>query len=194
MPAYPAHFVYKSLSDLKAASSLSDSPAGARSQFFSAPGFCCYNRPMAVYVLALLIGVVAGLRTMTAPAVVSWAAYLGRMTSGRHMACLPGLRLDTIHPERARACGTRHRSAPEDAEPQVANAVWCADRFRRVVRHGARGVRRDMDRRPRGWRHRRHRRNARRLPSSGQGWWRGAAAGTFQSHCLRTRLRLGAGF
>ena len=34
---------------------------------------------MSVYVLALLIGVVAGLRTMTAPAVVSWAAYLGRM-------------------------------------------------------------------------------------------------------------------
>ena len=34
---------------------------------------------MSVYVLALLIGVVAGLRTMTAPAVVSWCAYLGRM-------------------------------------------------------------------------------------------------------------------
>ena len=34
---------------------------------------------MSVYVLALLIGVVAGLRVMTAPAVVSWAAYLGRM-------------------------------------------------------------------------------------------------------------------
>ena len=36
---------------------------------------------------------------------------LGRIpwpnASGRHMACLPGLRLDTIHPERARACGTR---------------------------------------------------------------------------------------
>lgn len=30
-----------------------------------------------VYVLALLIGVVAGLRAMTAPAVVSWAAHLG---------------------------------------------------------------------------------------------------------------------
>jgi hypothetical protein len=29
--------------------------------------------------LALLIGVVVGLRAMTAPAVVSWAAYLGRM-------------------------------------------------------------------------------------------------------------------
>jgi uncharacterized membrane protein len=30
-----------------------------------------------IYVLALLIGVVAGLRAMTAPAVVSWAAHLG---------------------------------------------------------------------------------------------------------------------
>ena len=34
---------------------------------------------MSVYVLALLIGVVAGLRAMTAPAVVSGAAYLGRV-------------------------------------------------------------------------------------------------------------------
>ncbi|MFM0341684.1 DUF4126 family protein [Paraburkholderia fungorum] len=32
---------------------------------------------MSVYVFALLIGVVAGLRAMTAPAVVSWAARLG---------------------------------------------------------------------------------------------------------------------
>jgi len=31
------------------------------------------------YLLALLIGCVAGLRTMTAPAAVSWAAYLGRL-------------------------------------------------------------------------------------------------------------------
>ncbi len=30
-----------------------------------------------VYVLALLIGVVAGLRAMTAPAAVAWAAHLG---------------------------------------------------------------------------------------------------------------------
>jgi uncharacterized membrane protein len=34
---------------------------------------------MSVYVVALLIGVVAGLRTMTAPAVVGWAAYFGRL-------------------------------------------------------------------------------------------------------------------
>lgn len=30
-----------------------------------------------IYVLALLIGVIAGLRTMTAPAAIAWAAYLG---------------------------------------------------------------------------------------------------------------------
>src|SRR6266851_1227868 len=32
---------------------------------------------MSTYVLAFLIGVVAGLRSMTAPAAVSWAARLG---------------------------------------------------------------------------------------------------------------------
>ena len=32
---------------------------------------------MIVYVLALFIGVVAGLRAMAAPTIVSWAAYLG---------------------------------------------------------------------------------------------------------------------
>src|SRR4051794_9816432 len=32
---------------------------------------------MSIYLLALLIGVVAGLRAMTAPAVTSWAARLG---------------------------------------------------------------------------------------------------------------------
>lgn len=32
---------------------------------------------MTIYLLALLIGVVAGLRAMTAPALVSWAAHLG---------------------------------------------------------------------------------------------------------------------
>jgi uncharacterized membrane protein len=32
---------------------------------------------MSVYLAAILIGLVAGLRTFTAPAAVSWAAYLG---------------------------------------------------------------------------------------------------------------------
>jgi uncharacterized membrane protein len=32
---------------------------------------------MSLYLFALLIGVVSGLRTFTAPAAVSWAAFLG---------------------------------------------------------------------------------------------------------------------
>lgn len=42
---------------------------------------------MTFYVLALLIGVIAGLRAMTAPAAVSWAAHLGWLPlSGTPMA------------------------------------------------------------------------------------------------------------
>lgn len=37
---------------------------------------------MSLYVLALLIGVIAGLRAMTAPAAVSWAAALGLINPG----------------------------------------------------------------------------------------------------------------
>jgi uncharacterized membrane protein len=37
---------------------------------------------MTVYVFALLIGVIAGLRAMTAPAAVSWAAALGWLSLG----------------------------------------------------------------------------------------------------------------
>ena len=37
---------------------------------------------MPVYLLALLIGVVAGLRAMTAPAAVAWMAYLGWLNLG----------------------------------------------------------------------------------------------------------------
>jgi uncharacterized membrane protein len=37
---------------------------------------------MVLYLLAVLIGVIAGLRAMTAPAAVSWAAYLGLIDLG----------------------------------------------------------------------------------------------------------------
>jgi uncharacterized membrane protein len=44
---------------------------------------------MSVYLLALLIGIIAGLRTMTAPAAVAWATYLGRLDlSGTWLAFL----------------------------------------------------------------------------------------------------------
>jgi uncharacterized membrane protein len=46
---------------------------------------------MTVYLLALLIGVVAGLRTMTAPAAVAWAAHLGWLNlEGSWLAFLGG--------------------------------------------------------------------------------------------------------
>jgi uncharacterized membrane protein len=41
------------------------------------PNIHRFTEIVMIYGLALLIGVVAGLRAMTAPAVVSWAAYLG---------------------------------------------------------------------------------------------------------------------
>lgn len=44
---------------------------------------------MTVILVAFLIGIVAGLRTMTAPAAVSWAAYAGRIdVSGSWLAFL----------------------------------------------------------------------------------------------------------
>jgi len=44
---------------------------------------------MSVYLLALLIGIIAGLRAMTAPAAVAWAIYLGGLDlSGTWLAFL----------------------------------------------------------------------------------------------------------
>ena len=45
---------------------------------------------MSVYLLALSIGVVAGLRTMTAPAAVSWAAHLGALDLSRSWLAFVG--------------------------------------------------------------------------------------------------------
>ena len=44
---------------------------------------------MEIYLLALLTGVVAGSRTVTAPTMISWAAYLGRLNlAGTWLAIL----------------------------------------------------------------------------------------------------------
>ncbi|MGB3388378.1 MAG: DUF4126 family protein [Pseudaminobacter sp.] len=47
---------------------------------------------MSIYLFALLIGVIAGLRTMTAPAAVSWAAYLGWLPLENSWAAFMGYR------------------------------------------------------------------------------------------------------
>src|SRR5882672_12362135 len=47
---------------------------------------------MTVYLFALLLGIVAGLRAMTAPALVSWAAHLGQLDlSGTWFAFLDNI-------------------------------------------------------------------------------------------------------
>lgn len=45
-----------------------------------------------VYFLALVIGIIAGLRAMTAPAAISWAAYLGYLNPGGSWLAFMGYR------------------------------------------------------------------------------------------------------
>ena len=61
-----------------------------------------------IYLLALLIGVVAGLRAMTAPAAVSWAAYLGWLPLADSWAWLHGPLADAVDIQRAGARRTGH--------------------------------------------------------------------------------------
>ena len=76
-----------------------------------------------VFLLALVIGIVAGLRAMTAPAAVSWAARLGWLDlSGSWLAFL-GLCRHAVDPDGARARRVRHRSAPDYAQPHRAHSV-----------------------------------------------------------------------
>ena len=78
---------------------------------------------MTLYLLALFLGVIAGLRAMTAPAAVSWAAAsAGSPEDGPWLAFL-GYRLHPVDLHGARARRTRHRPAAVDAEPQGADAV-----------------------------------------------------------------------
>ena len=101
-----------------------------------------------IYLLALLIGVVAGLRAMTAPAAVSWAAYLGWLPVENSWAWFMGHWLTPVDIQRARHRRTGHRPAAEHAEPQGAAAVRRAAGHRCAVRGGDRRQRRHDDRRP----------------------------------------------
>ena len=149
---------------------------------------------MSVYVLALLIGVVAGLRVMTAPAVVSWAAYLGRMhLEGTWLAflgyawtpyILSALALAELVTDQLPK--TPSRKVPMQFGARIITGGLCGTALGASggtliggLVAGVIGA------------------TAPELSaatSSGQGWWQGPAAGTFQSHSLRTRLRSGARF
>jgi uncharacterized membrane protein len=67
---------------------------------------------MSVYLLALLIGIIAGLRMMTALAAISWAAHLGR---------LPGAK---VRSATALAIGRNRPAAPLEELVAVSGAAW----------------------------------------------------------------------
>ena len=93
---------------------------------------------LTAHLLALLIGVVAGLRAMTAPAAVSWAAHLGWLdVSGTWLAFL-GTAVTPLDPDRLRARRARHRPAPVDAQPHGAGPVRRPHPDRSALRRGDR--------------------------------------------------------
>ena len=74
---------------------------------------------MSVYVLAFLIGVIAGLRALTAPAAVSWAARLGWMHLENTGLAFMGSALHAVDFHAAGDWRVDQRQAAEDAEPKA---------------------------------------------------------------------------
>jgi hypothetical protein len=113
---------------------------------------------MALYVLALLIGIIAGIRTMTAPAAVSWAAHLGWLPlQNTPLAFLSFVVSPYINHHRARDRRADLRPVAEDTQPEGADSVWSPSRERRFVRSRDWGDGRRSDRRAVGRRqHRLH--------------------------------------
>ena len=91
-----------------------------------------------VLLLALLIGVIAGLRALTPPAVVAWGAALGWLPVDGTWAQWVGHPITVDGADHPAGGRTGHRSAAQDAEPQGAAAVRRAAGHRRVRRRGDR--------------------------------------------------------
>lgn len=118
---------------------------------------------MPLYLVAFLIGLVAGLRTFTAPAAVSWAARLGWMSvQGTPLAVMGAAAMTWIFTlaavfeivvfDKLPKAGSR-KSPPQFHRPNpVGSALW--RRRRRLVRSARRWARPWRDRRRRGnaWR------------------------------------------
>ena len=143
-----------------------------------------------VLLLALLIGVVAGLRALTAPAVVAWAAFLGWIdlhgTWASWVANIDHRR--RVH--RARRRRTGHRPAAEDADPHGAAAVRRPAHHRRVRRRGDRRVAALDLHRARGRHHRCGARHPRWLPGA-QALVAANGGRDLPSRCSRMRSRSG---
>ena len=149
---------------------------------------------MSIYVLAFLIGVIAGLRSMTAPAVVSWAARLGWLHLENTWLAFLGSAVTPYILKRAGDRGIDHRQAAEDAQPQSARAVRRSHRDGGVVRRRDRRAEPGSDRRPGGGRAGRASRGRWAATSSVPGWSRRSEGRIFRSPCSRTPSRSAARF
>ena len=95
---------------------------------------------MTILILSLLIGVMAGLRAVTAPAAVAWAAHLGWLKlAGTPLAFMGHVAAPWILTVLALGELIGDQLAL-DAEPQGAGAVRHPRRHRRAVRGGAGGA------------------------------------------------------
>jgi uncharacterized membrane protein len=88
---------------------------------------------MSIYLLALLIGIIAGLRTMTAPAAVSWAAHLGWLPLESSWATFMGYRftpyiftvLALIELVTDQLPGTPSRKVPQQFGARIVSGALC---------------------------------------------------------------------
>jgi uncharacterized membrane protein len=88
---------------------------------------------MSIYLLALLIGIIAGLRTMTAPAAVSWAAHLGWLPLESSWAAFMGYRftpyiftvLALIELVTDQLPGTPSRKVPQQFGARIVSGAFC---------------------------------------------------------------------
>jgi uncharacterized membrane protein len=88
---------------------------------------------MSIYLLALLIGIIAGLRTMTAPAAVSWAAHLGWLPLESNWAAFMGYRftpyiftvLALIELVTDQLPGTPSRKVPQQFGARIVSGAFC---------------------------------------------------------------------
>jgi uncharacterized membrane protein len=86
-----------------------------------------------LYFLALLIGVVAGLRAMTAPAAVSWGASLGWLPVGDTWAAFMGYRftpwlftlLALVEFVTDQLPGTPSRKVPQQFGARIVSGAFC---------------------------------------------------------------------
>ena len=149
--------------------------------------------PLTAYLLALLVGGVAGLRTLTAPASVSWASHLGRLHLGDTWLAFLGYTWTPWILTAARDRRIHRRSASVHAQPYRAPWVRRPHRHRSALRRRGWHSRRHDDRRiGRGYRRRRDW-HARRARLSGPAGRRIRTRSPGRLHRGRDRARRGAG-